>query len=301
MLTELVHQNNCKKNNIITDLSTGEIACDNCGAVSNEKLVDIGPENSRKSGEYNNSSSRVGNKISFKMADMGLSTIIEAKNKDAAGKILSNENRRMFYRLRMWDRNSRYANSIQSYQKAFILLDGMRTKLALPEAVVEHTAFLFRKITAKKLLSGRTTSGIICATIYLACRMTHTPRTLHDVAKAGNLKRKNLQGIYRFLANELGIHPVTYHPREFVSRISKKINVSEKTERIAFQIVSLCEKKGISTSKNPMSIAAAAVRLAVVKNKEKVSQGKISEASGISTVTIRHRAKETKKGLGGEI
>jgi transcription initiation factor TFIIB len=77
--------------------------------------------------------------------------------------------------------------------------------------------------------------------------------------------------------------------------------VSEKTERVAFRIVSLCEKKGISASKNPLSIAAAAVRLAVMKNDEKVSQRKISEASGISTVTIRERAKEIKNGLGGEI
>ena len=65
--------------------------------------------------------------------------------------------------------------------------------------------------------------------------------------------------------------------------------------------IKLCEKKGISASKNPLSIAAAAVHLAILKTEEKVSQTKISEASGISTVTIRDRAKEIKKCLGGEI
>jgi transcription initiation factor TFIIB len=173
MLTELVHQKNCKKNNLITDLSTGEIACSNCGAVSDEKSVDSGPENSILTKENYLTSSRVGQKMSLKMADMGLSTLIESKNKDATGKTLSNENRRMFYRLRIWDRNSRYANSSQSYQKAFILLDAIRTKLGLPESVVEHTAYLFRKISGKKLLSGRSTIGIICATTYIACRLTN--------------------------------------------------------------------------------------------------------------------------------
>ena len=300
MLTELVHQKNCKKNNLVTDLSTGEVACSNCGAVSDEKSFDSGPENSLQINE-NYLTSRVGQKISLKMADMGLSTLIESKNKDATGKTLSTENRRMFYRLRMWDRNSRYKNSSQSYQKAFILLDAIRTKLGLPESVVEHTAYLFRKISGKKLLSGRSTIGIICATTYIACRLTNTPRSLQDVALAGNIKRKTLQSVYRFLVRELDIYPETYNPHEFVSRISKAIHVSEKTERIAFSIVSLCEKKGISASKNPLSIAAAAVRLAVVKNNEKVSQRKISEASGISTVTIRERANEIKNGLGGEI
>ncbi|MDH3825322.1 MAG: transcription factor TFIIB, partial [Nitrosopumilus sp.] len=128
MLTELVHQKNCKKNNLVTDLSTGEVACSNCGAVSDEKSFDSGPENSLQINE-NYLTSRVGQKISLKMADMGLSTLIESKNKDATGKTLSTENRRMFYRLRMWDRNSRYKNSSQSYQKAFILLDAIRTKL----------------------------------------------------------------------------------------------------------------------------------------------------------------------------
>ena len=57
----------------------------------------------------------------------------------------------------------------------------------------------------------------------------------------------------------------------------------------------------MSTSKNPMAIAAAAVYLATLKNKEKISQLKISEASNISAVTIRDRSKEIKNKLGGEI
>ena len=301
MLTELVHQNNCKKTKIITDLDTGEIACSNCGAVSSEKPIELGPENSGLTKEEYLSTSRVGRKVSLKMADMGLSTIIESQDRDATGKSLSKENRRMFYRLRMWDRNSRSANTVKSYQKAFILLDGIRTKLALPEPVVERTAYIFRKISAKKILSGRSTAGILCATVYIACRLTNTPRTLQDVADAGNIKRKNMQKIYRYLVKEMNIYPEAYNPSEFVARISKAVNASEKTERYAFRITSLAEKRGITTSKNPIAVAAAATYLATLKNNEKVSQLKISEISGISAVTIRDRAKEIKKGLGGEI
>ncbi len=301
MLTELVHQQNCNKNKIITDLDTGEIACSNCGAVSHEKPIEFGPEISGITKEEYLKTSRVGRKISLKIADMGLSTIIESQDKDATGKYLSKENRRMFYRLRMWDRNSRSANTVKSLQKAFLLLDGIRAKLNLPEPVVEHTAYLFRKISAKKILSGRTTSGILCATVYIACRLTNTPRTIQDVADAGNIKRKNLQRIYRFLIKELNIFPNAYNPHEFITRISKTISISEKTERLAFNIVLLTEKIGISTSKNPMAMAAASIHLASLKNNEKVSQLKISEASGISAVTIRDRAKEIKERLGGEI
>ncbi|QLH02706.1 transcription factor TFIIB [Nitrosopumilus cobalaminigenes] len=301
MIAELVHQKDCKKNLMITDGYTGEIACSNCGAVSNEKSIDISSETTGLSGEEYQSNSRVGMKTSLKMADRGLSTIMQAQDKDATGKSLSNENRRMFYRLRMWDRNSRSAISVKSFQKAFTLLDGISSKLGLPESVVEETAYLFRKIAAKKILAGRSTNAMLCATVYITCRLTDTPRTLQDVANAGNIKKKNLQRIYRFLVNELDLHPDAYNPNEFVTRVSKAVGLTEKTERLAFKILGHASKKKVSTSKNPMAMAAAAINLASVINHEKITQLKISKASGISAVTIRDRSKEIKEKVGGEI
>ena len=301
MITELVHQKNCKKNKLITDLATGEIACTSCGSVISEKVVDSGPESIGMTGEEYQNNSRVGRKISLKMIDMGLSTIIESKDKDATGKGLSAENRRMFYRLRMWDRNSRSANTVKSFQKAFTMLDGIAAKLGLPEPVIEQTAYLFRKIAAKKILAGRSTVGILCAAVYITCRMTNTPRTLQDVAKAGNVNKKNIQRTYRFLARELELSLEAYQPTEFVSRIAKAVELSEKTERLAFRILDVSAKNGVSASKNPMAMAAAATYLASIKSGKKVSQLKISEVSGISAVTIRDRTKEILKKVGGEI
>lgn len=301
MSTELVHQTNCKKNSMITDTDTGEIACSNCGAVSLEKIINVSAEFSGFSEQDNKNSSRVGMKTSLKMSDRGLSTIMESEDKDSSGKRLSIENRRMFYRLRMWDRNSRSSISVKSFQKAFTLLDGIRSKLALPESVVEETAYLFRKIAAKKILAGRSTSSMLCATVYMTCRLTDTPRTLQDIADAGNLKKKNLQRAYRFLMKELELYPETYNPMEFVTRVSKAVGLSEKTERLSFKILTICEKKNVSTSKNPMAMAAAAINLASLMNGEKITQMKISKASGISAVTIRDRSREIKEKIGGEI
>ncbi len=301
MLAELVHQKNCKKNNMIMDADTGELACSNCGAVSLEKIIDMTAEFSGFSSEGHYNNSRVGMKTSLKMADRGLSTIMESQDKDSSGKRLSSENRRLFYRLRIWDRNSRSSISVKSFQKAFTLLDGMSSKLGLPESVIEETAYLFRKIAAKKILAGRSTSAVLCASVYMTCRLTDTPRTLHDVANAGNLKKKHLQRIYRFLIKELELYPETYNPREFVTRVAKAVGLPEKTERLAFKILSISEKNNVSTSKNPMAMAASAINLASVMNNEKITQLKISEASGISAVTIRDRTKEIKEKIGGEV
>lgn len=301
MLIELVHQKNCKKDSIVTDGDTGEIACSNCGVVSLEQIVDTAAEFSAFSFDSYQNNSRVGMKTSLKMADRGLFTVMQSQDKDSSGKRLSNENRRMFYRLRMWDRNSRSSISVKSFQKAFTLLDAISSKLALPESVVEETAYLFRKIAAKKIMAGRSTSVVLCATVYMTCRLTDTPRTLQDIANAGNLKKKHLQRIYRFLMKELQLYPETHNPMEFVTRVAKAVGLSEKTERTAFKILTISEKNQVSTSKNPMAMAAAAINLASMLNNERVTQSKISKASGISAVTIRNRTKEIKEKIGGEI
>ena len=298
MLTELIHQRNCKKNKMVTDVHTGEIACSSCGIVSLEPIVDLGTESAGLNATDYQNNSRVGAKRSLKMIDMGLSTLIEAKDKDVTGKSLSIENRRMFYRLRMWDRNSRSAVTSKSFQKAFTLLDAISSKLGLPESVIEESAYLFRKIAARKILAGRSTAAMLSATIYATCRITDTPRTLQDISDAGNIKKKVLQRTYRFLAKEMDLSPEAYTPSEFVTRIAKGLSISEKTQRLTFKILDLCAKKQVSTSKNPMAMAAAAIHLASTINTEKVSQLKISKISGISAVTIRERKKEIVEKVG---
>ena len=151
---------------------------------------------------------------------------------------------------------------------------------------------MFRKIAARKMLAGRSTAAMLSATIYITCRITDTPRTLQDISDAGNIKKKVLQRTYRFLAKEMDLSPEAYTPSEFVTRIAKGLSISEKTQRLTFKILDLCAKKHVSTSKNPMAMAAAAIHLASTINAEKVSQLKISKISGISAVTIRERRKE---------
>jgi transcription initiation factor TFIIB len=277
----------------VTDAVTGEITCGNCGVVLSENAIDFGPENASQTMDGQQNNVRTGQKISLKMADMGLSTIMESKDRDSTGRSLSAENKRMFYRLRMWDRNSRSVLAKQSYIKAFTFLDGLRSKLGLPEHVVEKSAYLFRKVEQEKLLYGRTNKSVLCAVVYIACRLTDTPRTLANIADAAGIKRKALQRVYRTLYVNLDdVHSLSYSPCEFIECISSKANVSEKTKRDARKILEFGQKRGITSGKHPMSMAAAAVYLAVQDNHENVSQTRIAQISGISAVTIRNRVKE---------
>ena len=276
----------------VTDVSTGEVTCRNCGVVVSDRTIDYSIESSTQSMEHHQKMSRTGQKTSLKMADMGLSTIISQNDRDSSGKIISGKNKRSFYRLRMWDRNSKSAITNQSYIKAFTFLDGMRSKLGLPEHVVEKSAYIFRKAEQNKLLYGRSSISILCAVVYLACRKTNTPRTISDIAEISGIKKKVIQRTYRLLVQNLDMYSEAYSPDEFLTRISSKAKVSEKTKRDASKILDLGHKKGITSGKNPMSMAAAAVYLAIKNNNDGISQTVISRASGISAVTIRNRVKE---------
>ena len=277
----------------ITDATTGEITCGDCGVVLCEKIIDFGPESSTQTNNDYQNNARTGQKISLKMADMGLSTVIQSQNKDSSGKSLSVQNKRSFYRLRMWDRNSRADITKQSYIKAFTFLDGIRSQLGLPDHVVEKSAYLFRKVEQKKLLTGRSNQSVLCAVVYMACRITVTPRTLNDIADAAGIKKKVIQRAYRLLSANLDdVKSASFNPEEFVSRISSEAGISEKTKRDARKILEYGQKKGITSGKHPMSMAAAAVYLAIQDNHEKVSQTKLAQISGISAVTIRNRVKE---------
>jgi len=283
---------NCPHVFKVTDTSTGEIICNNCASVLFEKAVDFGPENIGQTMDDYQSSARTGQKISLTMADMGLSTMIHTQDRDSSGKFISAQNKRTFQRLRRWDRNSKHANTKQSYVKAFMFLDNIRSKLGLPDHVVEKSAYIFRKAEQMKLLPGHSNKSVLCAVVYIACRLTDTPRTLTDIAETAGIKKKILQRVYRLVYTNLGIQSVSYNPAEFISRISNEANVSEKTKRDARKILELSQENGMTFGKNPMSMAAAAVYLAVRRNEEDVSQTTISHISGISAVTIRNRVKE---------
>ena len=180
-------------------------------------------------------------------------------------------------------------------QKAFTILEGLKGKLALPDSTVEKTAYIYRKALAKKICSGRSVPIIIAATLYAACRLTNTPRTIQDISNASNLKRASIHRIYRILIQELNLTLDSYNPINFIGRIATRIDVSEKTKRDAIQLLIKAEKQMITSGKNPIAVAATVVYVAAVKNGEIVTQTKMSEVSEISSVTIRNMRQRLKK------
>lgn len=284
----------CEIYPIITDSERGEIVCEGCGLVLMQNMADLTHESNKFSQEDFMKTTRVGPAISLTMYDKGLSTVI-GTNRDSSGNSLSSKTKFEFNRLRMWDQRSK--SQTTTLGKAFTLLHAMKTKLNIPDNVVESAAYIYRKVVTAKITRGRTMSSLIAASLYAACRENNIPRTLDDIVKAGNVERRILSRDLRTIIERLGLELNQYNTASFISKISNNMNIKEKTKRDAFDILKLCEENKITAGKHPVAQAAASLYIACVMNGEKISQSKFSAASGISSVTIRNRAALIKKTL----
>jgi|tagenome__1003787_1003787.scaffolds.fasta_scaffold20947762_2 transcription initiation factor TFIIB len=285
---------NCGSNRIITDIESGEIICSNCGQViSNNAIEDNRPESRVFSSEGQTNKSRTGIPTSLARHDMGLATVIGTPDRDASGHKIDAAMRSMMERLRTWDvRTQTHSSTDRNLRHAFYELDRLKDKLGLSDAIVEKTAYIYRKAQERMLIRGRTISGILAAAIYIACRELGTPRTLKDIAADSNVKLKEVARSYRLLYFELDLKTPLIDPMKCIVKVANKSKLSEKTKRQAAEIMAIVNKREISAGKDPMGLAASVLYLASLKNGESITQTDIADAAGVTEVTIRNRAKD---------
>jgi len=287
----------CGKQKIVTDENTGELFCGECGFVISEKLEDHGAEWRSFANDEGNRA-RAGAGTSLTIHDMGLSTIIGIANKDSTGKPLSPGMKSSIERLRTWDsRTQAHSSADRNLRHALSEMDKLKGKLALADAVIEKAAYIYRKAMEKKLVRGRSIQGLVGACLYASCRNTETPRTLDDVAKGLNIRRKDVARCYRLIFRELELKMPVVDPVKGVSRIASIAGLGEKSKRKAIAILDQAKKLGIVAGKDPMGIAAAALYLSCIITGELKSQKQISIASGVTEVTIRNRCAGLRKML----
>ena len=287
----------CGGEKIVSDQDTGELFCGKCGFVITDKITDTGAEWRSFANDESNRA-RTGAGTSLTMHDMGLSTVIGAANKDATGKPLSASVKSSIERLRTWDsRSQAHSSADRNLRQALNEMDKLKDKLALTNAVIEKAAYIYRKAMERKLVRGRSIQGLVAACLYASCRTTETPRTLDDIANGINIKRKDVARCYRLIYRELELKMPVVDPVKGVSRIASIAGLGEKTKRKAISILNEAKRTYITAGKDPMGIAAAALYLACISTGEVKSQKEISNASGVTEVTIRNRCAGLRKML----
>jgi transcription initiation factor TFIIB len=289
----------CKKDQtIITDEVTGEIVCSKCGLVISDKIQDTRQEwRDFLNTEEAKDRRRTGIPTSLALHDMGLYTMIGRGRKDARGQVLDASMRSTMGRLRTWDLRTQ-ASASRNLGTAFNQLNILKDKLGLPDAIIEKTAYIYRKARERGLGRGRETSAALAAALYLACREEGTPRTLNEICLISNLKRKAISRQYRDMVIELDIRIPTVDPIKCIARIANQINLSQKIKQKAIKIMNAATKSALSAGKSPMGLAASILYLSCLINGcNNIGQTVFAQTAGVTEVTIRNICKNLKNHL----
>lgn len=273
----------------------GEIICNECGLIIEEKMVDTGQD---MGGQFDKSSKkgRGGAPISLQKFDKGLTTNV--------GEIsdiykLESGQTRKFLRLKKWQ--ERVSTSIErNLRLAMAELRRVASFLSLPSVVRDEASRVYNFVLQRGLVRGRSMESVIAACIYAACRSYNIPRTLDEIANASDVERKEIGRTYRFIVRKLKIKVTPSSPKDYISRFASILHLSPKTQNEALKILKRADISELTSGRGPAGIAAAALYVAALMNDEKKTQREVADVAGITEVTIRNRYKELIEKLGLE-
>lgn len=279
----------CSDNIIVTDFETGEIICQSCGRILQEKTTDERKENTSFTQDEHMPTT-------LTMHDMGLSTIIGRSNHDSVGKPLGHEMTQSMKRMRMWDsRGQAKTSSERNLRIALYEMLKLKEKLGLSDAVIDRAAYLYRKAAKAQLVRGRTIKSIVGACMYTACRDMGTTRTIIDISNNLQEKRKVIARAYRLLFQNLMLTVPITDPINCIIKFANNLQIPEITKREAIKIFDSLKEKELTAGKNPHAVAATVIYMASIKTNVNISQYDITKISGITCITIRNRLHDFKK------
>ncbi len=278
----------CGSINLTHDPHLGEVICNDCGLVVEEKMVDTGIDLSGKF-DKTEKKGRGGAPMSMQKFDKGLTTnvgeISDIYKLEQPGQT------RKFLRLKKWQ--ERVSTSIErNLRLAMAELRVIASYLNLPNVVRDEASRIYNYVLQRGFVRGRSMESVIAACLYAACRSYNIPRTLDEMATASDIERKEIGRTYRFIIRKLGIKIKQSSPKDYISRFSSVLKLSPKTQNDALKVLKDAEKVELTSGRGPAGIAAAALYVAALMNDEKKTQREVADIAGITEVTIRNRYKE---------
>ena len=277
----------CGSVDLTYDEQKGEIICNECGLIIEEKMVDTGQD---LGGQFDKAEKkgRGGAPISMQKFDKGLTTNV--------GEIsdiyrLEAGQTRKFLRLKKWQ--ERVSTSIErNLRLAMSELRRVASYLTLPSVVRDEASRVYNYVLQRGLVRGRSMESVIAACIYAACRSYNIPRTLDEISVASDVERKEIGRTYRFIVRKLKIKVTPSSPKDYISRFSSILHLSPKAQNEALKILRKADISELTSGRGPAGIAAAALYVAALLNDEKKTQREVADVAGITEVTIRNRYKE---------
>ena len=285
----------CQSNSLFYDEQKGELICNDCGLVIEEKMVDTGQD---MHGQFDKGEKkgRGGSPLSMQKFDKGLTTNVGEMSDIYK---LDSAQTRKFLRLKTWQ--ERVSTSLErNLRLAMAELRRVASFLNLPNVVKDEASRIYNFVLQRGMVRGRSMESVIASCIYAACRSYSIPRTLDEIATASDVERKEIGRTYRFITRKMDVKVKQSSPKDYISRFATILHLSPKTQNHALKILKRADVSELMSGRGPAGIAAAALYVAALLNDEKKTQREVADVAGITEGTIRKRSKELIERLSNE-
>ena len=264
----------------------GDTVCRQCGLVINERGLDLSHSGIRAyTKQEKDKKERTGCPISILMPDIGLSTIIDRSK-------IKNPDLR---RAAKW-------NTHMTWEKRNMLiaiteLKRIGSNLNFPDRVKKAAVRLYKEVFRRKLLRGRSISGMVAACSYFVCKDEKVPITLQEILDEASINSNIVKKCYKILVRELNLKSPHIDPVSLIPRYCAELSLPIEVEKEAIKILKNFILKSSICGKDPKGLCAGSIYLVAKLKNRRVSQKEISQAIGVTEVTLRSRYKELLKSI----
>ncbi len=280
----------CDSDRLVRDYTRGELLCEACGLVLDERQIDQGPEWTAYDSEDRDKLARTGAPRNYTSQAINLTTVITSSNRDSRGNPIPAREMEKFYRMRKLQHHSGHSKpGERSLPETLRSLDRVASFLELPKSIREEAGFICRKALEKGFLRGRSIEALVAAAVYSSCRMSGVPRTLEELSTVTRLPRKVIAKAYGALSRLLQLRVPQSKPADYISRFCSELGLGNGVQAEARRILKEIDDVDGSLSLSPVGTSAAAIYLASLACGERRPQKAIAKVAGVSEVTLRNR------------
>lgn len=218
--------------------------------------------------------------------------MISHRNIDAYKKKVPAELRPQINRLRKSDSRIRSSYNRNGLGRTTYAMKLLSSRISLEFSVRNTVENILKKFFEKNetYLKGRRCEILAAAAIYTACRIKSNSFSLQEITDKTMIDKTKISKYQRDIVSTLNIKLPPRPPDYFIPKISSELNICHKDQQSALNILKRANRSGFRFSgQNPLGVAAAVLYL---QCKGRKTQKELSEAAGITDVTLRNQYKK---------
>jgi transcription initiation factor TFIIB len=263
---------NCQHSIIVDE---GEQVCENCGEIM-DKVIDERAEWRNYEDGKGESQCRTGFTTSELLPETSCGSMMSHKGIGSQSSQIKS-----IQRLSCWSLSS---NSQRSWIGIFDTIQICCNQVSLPKAIVMDACGLYKHLEDAQKVRGETRRAMMGGAVFVSCRNNGVPRSHEEIAKIFMVNIRSLcKAITHFTQTD---NTVLQTQIGIAERLCASLNLNDaQRESIMDLLYAISTKSEDEFEHTPKTIVAGVVAH-IMGLRSKISMKPVSDASGVSTLSI---------------